>query len=268
MRARRLVPVLLLLGLAACGGREEMPASSGPPVPDDEIALERRLASIHADLPNLEQRRGEWTRGDATGRVQGYFRDDELVFADETLDLGDYGSGRRVYYFDGNHLIYAQAREERVRMDGSGRTETGLEIRFTPRGTAIGGRKTVDGDSVDVTPEDVQQVRYAEERIRAALAPLEAQRVRFARGSWSALLTGTAGHEPGKAYVVDTRPGQTLRVTVEPDPARFAVLNEAGITLVDTTGFWIGELAGGGDHVIRIYSTADSVAYTFRLELR
>jgi hypothetical protein len=266
---RLLPPLLLALGLlAACGGREEMPPSSGPPVPASEVDLERKLAGIHADLPGLESRRGEWIQGDATGRLQARFRGDDLVFVEEALDLGDYGSGRRRYYFEDDRLFYATAREERVRMDGSGRSRTELSLRFTPAGTAIEGRKAMDGDSVDVTPEDVRQVRLAVDRIRDALAPVEVQRIRFAGGTWSALLTGTADHSRGRSYVVDADAGETLRLTVEPEAARFAVLDPAGDTLVDTTGFWIGELAAGGDHMIRIYSPAGPLAYTFRIELR
>jgi hypothetical protein len=89
-------------GAAANGGGGLRPATSPANAPDGE-ARARAARDAASGWPKVE---GRWTRGDTDSRYVAHFDGGQLRYLLEEMSLGDRGSRRNEYWFNGGELYY------------------------------------------------------------------------------------------------------------------------------------------------------------------
>jgi hypothetical protein len=250
---RRLSAVLLLI-LFSLSLKAQTPQA--PPIPGvDTTALNARIEKAEASA-----RAAGATTNDRRAAARAYLERANLYrnAAVPTLykfALGDY---RRVLRYEPSNAEAREKMDEIVSIYQSMRRPVptnGLE----DEGTAAEGT-TAGGIFANMAP-------------RAAAAAQTPQRVRFRRGSSSAVLKGAIVLGSADEYVIGARAGQrlTLRITSLEKNAVFDLYKtHAGepSEIVMEKKNWSGVLEEDGDYLIRVGSERGNTAYTLRVTIR
>lgn len=111
---------------------------------------------------DLEARETSWSSGDASSRARGYFRDDRLVYIDEEVDQGEFGSTRDEYLLHDGQLIHFRRVGELPDLsdtDRPGFRDIELEILFDLDGRARVVRNLEDGIDRELDDTELQTIR-------------------------------------------------------------------------------------------------------------
>ncbi|HYE95338.1 MAG TPA: hypothetical protein VD962_03955 [Rubricoccaceae bacterium] len=146
----RRASLLISLALAACAGGDDAPAGAEDRVAEVEAMRDRLRCEVHT-----------WAVGDAESAYDACFDGDALVLIDEAMDLGEYGSGRHVYVFEGGRLAYYREARRQARPGFNGPEEDSIHVRlaFDERGRVTASEKTIDGTALPVEDIQVEAVR-------------------------------------------------------------------------------------------------------------
>lgn len=96
--------------VAAAGAPATSPATAGAAAATASAAAEvpaaERAEIVRASAAQWPKVEGRWTRGDTDSRYVAYFDGGELRYLEEDMSMGDYGSRRNRYFYDGGALFY------------------------------------------------------------------------------------------------------------------------------------------------------------------
>ncbi|MET4735529.1 putative lipoprotein YbaY/membrane-bound inhibitor of C-type lysozyme [Thalassospira sp. MBR-102] len=136
--------------------------------------VDRDVAAIKAQLPDLRVIPGSYSAGDSKTTFKAYVTTDgEPVYVEEHRDLGDYGSSDIKFYYRNGTLLRFTEDAKRINFGGSSDGETlnfTLNLDFA-MGRFAGGSKTVDG--TPGTPDE-HEVSGAMAQSKVALSRIEA----------------------------------------------------------------------------------------------
>ena len=96
------------------------------------------------------------------------------------------------------------------------------------------------------------------------------RRLRFARGSSTAMVEDAVVRGTRNRYVLAARRGQTMtvRITSLEDNAVFDINAARGKRLATETTEWTGELASAGNYVISVGGTRGNASYRLEVTIR
>lgn len=176
MPTRYIVFVALLLTafLAACSQPEVAPAD------DAEAARAKAAEALAAEREELAQRAGsltllktEWTMGDITSTISGYYENETLRLIEEEMRMGDFGDASAKYFYrpDGSLFAYSERKNSRsgTKSDSVKTERITLSLLFGETGALIGAERTVDGAAVPLVGIEEQGVRMHARELEAAL---------------------------------------------------------------------------------------------------
>ena len=145
---------------------EVVPSGAMGPLPP-------RAAEIAARLFDYERVDGTWQEGDAGSMISAYFENGVLLYLEERMTIGEYGSAANAYFFDEDALFYMETLKrlvERSRSSPDEREEIAFRLLFGPDGTLLESLKWVDGETAELNDQELRStLRHAAVVREAAL---------------------------------------------------------------------------------------------------